>query len=30
MVDALEMSGNLQGRALGAALLAGLMLADRL
>ena len=30
MVDALEMSGNLQGRVLGAALLAGLMLADRL
>ncbi|EIW68709.1 hypothetical protein TREMEDRAFT_44531 [Tremella mesenterica DSM 1558] len=30
MVDALEMSGNLQGRALGAGLLAGLMLADRL
>ena len=30
MVDALEMSGNLQGRALGAGLLAMLMLAERL
>jgi len=30
VVDALEMSGNIQGRALGAGLLAALMLADRL